>query len=155
VKNWWRKWSYEIPLTIGDALWAVLVVQFADFLSRLTVRRVVEFFIIAMFAMAFAQTFPIDLAILFAGDTLMYLEFVVMIRLMAGREHFWAILRLAARLARFALHVLRAVIDPPLTRINKLRERRTPARSVKRRSRSDSSDDDRSFGVAWGGLALA
>jgi hypothetical protein len=155
VKNWWRKWSYEIPLTFGDALWEVLVVQFADFLSRLTLRRVVEFFIIAMFAMAFAQTFPIDLAILFAGDTLMYLEFVVMIRLMAGREHFWAMLRHAARVARFALHVLRAVIDPPLTRINKLRERRTPARSVKRRSRSDSSDDDRSFGVAGGGLALA
>ena len=99
MKNWWRGWSYEIPLAVGDALWEVLVVQFADFLSRLTVRRVVEFFIIAMFAMAFAQTFPIDLAILFAGDALMYLEFVVMIRLMAGREHFWAMLRLAARFA--------------------------------------------------------
>jgi len=152
VKNWWRKWSYEIPLAFGDALWEVLVVQFADFLSRLTVRRVVEFFIIAMFAMAFAQTFPIDLAILFAGDTLMYLEFVVMIRLMAGREHFWAMLRLAAR---FAVRVLRAAIDLPLTRIGRLRERRTPARSVKRGSRSDSSDDNRGFGVAWGSLAPA
>jgi hypothetical protein len=155
VKNWWRKWSYEIPLAFGDALWEVLVVQFADFLSRLTVRRVVEFFIIAMFAMAFAQTFPIDLAILFAGDTLMYLEFVVMIRLMAGREHFWAMLRLAARFARFAVRVLRAAIDLPLTRIGRLRERRTPARSVKRGSRSDSSDDNRGFGVAWGSLAPA
>ena len=154
MKNWWRKWSYEIPLTIGDALWAVLVVQFADFLSRLTVRRVVEFFIIAMFAMAFAQTFPIDLAILFAGDALMYLEFVVMIRLMAGREHFWAMLRLAARFARFAVRVLRAAIDLPLTQISRLRERRTPARPVKRRGR-DSSDDGRGFGTAWGGLATA
>jgi hypothetical protein len=44
--------------------------------------------------MAFIQTLPIDLAILFAGDTLMYLEFVVTIRLMAGREHFQAMLRL-------------------------------------------------------------
>ena len=42
MKNWWRKWSYEIPLAFGDALWEVLVVQFADFLSRLTVRRVLE-----------------------------------------------------------------------------------------------------------------
>jgi hypothetical protein len=155
VKNWWRKWSYEIPLAFGDALWEVLVVQFADFLSRLTVRRVVEFFIIAMFVMAFAQTFPIDLAILFAGDTLMYLEFLIMIRLMAGREHFWAMLRLAARFARFALRVLRAAIDLPLARISRLRERRTPVRSVKRGSGSDSSDDNRGFGVAWGSLAPA
>jgi hypothetical protein len=33
VQNWWRKWWYEIPLAFGDALWAVLVVQFADFLA--------------------------------------------------------------------------------------------------------------------------
>src|SRR5258708_25238903 len=86
VKNWWRKWSYEIPLFLGDALWEVLVVQFAAFLSRLTLRRVLEFVVIALLAIAFAQTFPIDLAILFAGDTLMYLEIVVIIRLAAGRE---------------------------------------------------------------------
>jgi hypothetical protein len=99
VKNWWRKWSYEIPLAFGDALWEVLVVQFADFLSRLTVRRVLEFVAIAILVMAFAQTAPIDLAFLFAGDTLMYLEFVVMIRLVAGRDHVRAMLRLVARLA--------------------------------------------------------
>jgi hypothetical protein len=155
VKNWWRKWSYEIPLAFGDALWEVLVVQFADFLSRLTVRRAVEFFIIAMFAMAFAQTFPIDLAILFAGDTLMYLEFVVMIRLMAGREHFWAMLRLAARLARLALRVSRVAVDYSRSRINRLRERRTPARSVKPRRTSDRSDDSRGLGATWGVLATA
>src|SRR5882757_1099626 len=97
VKNWWRKWSYEIPLTIGDALWEVLVVQFAAFLDRLTIRKVIEFAVIAMLVMAFAQTLPIDLAILFAGDTLMYLEFVVAIRLVAGREHVQTALRLAAR----------------------------------------------------------
>jgi hypothetical protein len=144
-----------MPLALGDALWEILVVQFADFLSRLTVRRVVEFFVIAMFAMAFAQTFPIDLAILFAGDTLMYLEFIVMVRLMAGREHFWAMVRLAARLARFALRMARAAIDLPLARINRLRERRTPAHTTERRNRSDSSDEGRDFGVAWGGLMPA
>jgi hypothetical protein len=155
VKNWWRKWSYEVPLAFGDALWQVLVVQFADFLSRLTVRRAVEFFIIAMFALAFAQTFPIDLAILFAGDTLMYLEFVVMIRLMAGREHFWATLRLAVRLARLALRVSRVAVNYSRSRINWLRERRTPTRSVKPRKTSGRSDDDRGLGATWGVLATA
>ena len=102
MKNWWRKWSYEIPLALGDALWEVLVVQFADFLDRLTVRRVLEFVAIAIFVMAFAQTFPIDLAILFAGDTLMYLEILVAIRIAAGRELFQEMLRLTVRVARLA-----------------------------------------------------
>src|SRR3982074_3768962 len=103
VKNCGRKWSYEIPLAFSDALWEVLVVQFADFLSRLTIRRVLEFIAIAILVMAFAQAAPIELAFLFAGDTLMYLEFVVMVRLMAGQQHLAQMLQLAARLARFAI----------------------------------------------------
>jgi hypothetical protein len=155
VKNWWRKWSYEIPLAIGDALWVVLVERFADFLSRLTIRRVLEFFIIAMLVMAFAQTFPIDLAILFAGDTLMYLEIAVIIRLAAGREHFQAMLRLAARLARVALRVARIAIDYSALGINRLRERRRPGRGAKPRRISDQSDDGRESGMNWGGFATA
>jgi hypothetical protein len=155
VNNWWRKWSYEIPLAIGDALWEVLVVQFADFLSRLTIRRVLEFITIAILAMAFAQTFPIDLAILFAGDTLMYLEIVVVIRLTAGGELVQHMLRLAARLAQFAIRVLRAAISQPVSRINRLGERHNPARATKPRDRSDQSDDGRGFGATWSVLATA
>lgn len=154
MKNWWRKWSYEIPLAFGDALWEILVVQFAAFLSRLTLRRVLEFVAIAILAIAFAQTFPIDLAILFAGDTLMYLEIVVIIRLVAGREHLQHALRLAAQLARLAMRVLRAAIDQPVSCINRLRERRTPARSAKPRI-PDRSDDGRGFTTPWGVLAAA
>ena len=154
MKKWWRKWSYEIPLAFGDALWEVLVVQFADFLSRLTVRRVVEFIAIALLVMAFAQTAPIDLAFLFAGDTLMYLEFVVIVRLAAGKEHFWHALHLAARLARLAIRLASAAVDRSTTEIRRLRERRTPAHQAKPRI-SDRSDDDRGFGVAWGAFATA
>jgi hypothetical protein len=50
-------------LAAGDALWEVLVVQFADFLVRLTLRRVLEFFAFVILVLAFAQTFPIDPAI--------------------------------------------------------------------------------------------
>ena len=152
MKNWWRKWSYDVPLFIGDALHAVLVVQFADFLSRLTIRRVLEFFVIALLVMAFAQTFPIDLAILFAGDTLMYLEIVTIVRLAAGREHFYQMLRLAARLARLAMHGLRIAVDIPVSRIVKLRERRNAARP---KSRGISGRSDDGPGVAWCALATA
>jgi len=155
VKNWWRKWSYEIPLVLGDALWEVLVVQFAAFLSRLTLRRVLEFVVIALLAIAFAQTFPIDLAILFAGDTLMYLEIVVIIRLAAGRELILQMSRIAVQLARIAMRALTAAVSQPVSRINRLRERRTLARPVRPRRASDRSDDGEGFGVAWGGLATA
>jgi hypothetical protein len=155
VKNWWRTWSYEIPLAFGDALWEVLVVQFADFLSRLTIRRVLEFVAIAILVMAFAQTFPIDLALLFAGDALTYLEFVVMIRLVAGREHFQAMLRLAARLARHAIRLSRMAVDVSISRINRLRERRTAPRAARPRRMSDRSDDGEGFGVTWSVLAAA
>ena len=154
MKDWWRKWSYEIPLAFGDALWEVLVVQFAAFLSRLTLRRVLEFVAIAMLAMAFAQTFPIDLAILFAGDTLMYLEILVVIRLAAGWEHFAHALRLAARLARLAMRRVRATVHQPASRITRLRERRTPARSARPRI-PDRSDDGAGFGAGWDRLATA
>lgn len=154
MKHWWRKWSYEMPLAFGDALWDVLVVQFADFLDRLTIRRVLEFVAIALLVMAFVQTFPIDLAILFAGDTLMYLEIAVAIRLAAGREHFQQMLRLAARLARFTMRPLRVAIDRLVVRIGKLRDRRSPARLKKPGRISDSSDDDRGFGIGWG-MSLA
>jgi hypothetical protein len=152
VKDWWRKWSYEIPLAFGDALWEVLVVQFADFLSRLTIRRVLEFVAIAILVMAFIQTAPIDLAFLLAGDTLMYLEFVVMIRLVAGREHVQAILRLAARLA---IRLSRAAVDVSSARIKRVRERRTAPRAARPRRMSDRSDDGEGFGATWDVLAAA
>ena len=155
MKNWWRRWSHEIPLALGDALWEVLVVQFAGFLSRLTLRRVLELVAIVILALAFAQTFPIDLAFLFAGDTLMYLEIVVIVRLAAGRQHFQEMLRTAARLARFAMRVLRAAISQPVSRINWLHERRNPARPAKPRSISNKTDDGRGFGATWHALATA
>jgi hypothetical protein len=154
VKDWWRKWSYEIPLAFGDALWDVLVVQLAAFLSRLTLRRVLEFVAIAVLAIAFAQTFPIDLAILFAGDTLMYLEIVVIIRLAAGREHLQHALRLAAQLARFAVRQSRTAVNQPVSRVKRLRERRTAVRSA-RPHIPDRSDDGRGFATPWGVLAAA
>jgi hypothetical protein len=153
VKRWWRKWSYEIPLAFGDALWDVLVVQFADFLSRLTIRRVLEFIAIAVLVMAFVQSLPIDLAILFAGDTLTYLEIAMILRLAAGRELLREMLRLAIRLARRALQTSKAIFNYSISRIDRLRERRNAARLAKPRRRPSRSDDAEGFG--WGAPATA
>ena len=124
MRDWWRTWSHEIPLAISDALWDVLVVQFAAFLDRLTLRRVLEFVAIAVLVMAFAQTLPIDLAILFAGDTLMYLEIVVAIRLAAGREH---IVAMARQIVRLATRLSHAATRQPVSSSGRWRERRSAA----------------------------
>jgi len=149
VRNWWRTWSHEIPSAISDALWDVLVVQFAAFLDRLTLRRVLEFVAIAALVMAFAQTFPIDLAILFAGDTLMYLEIVVAIRLAAGREHIVAMVR---QIVRLAMRLSHAATRQPVSSLGRWRERRSAARAT-RRGMPGRSDDDPA--PAWGMLATA
>jgi hypothetical protein len=146
LKQWWQRWTYEIPLAFGDLLWEVLVVQFADFLSRLTVRRVLEFVAIAILVMAFVQTFPIELAILAAGDTLTYLEIAVIIRLAAGREIFRQMLRLALRFAGLAMRGAKAVSRYFASTSARLRQRRDPARIAKAQRRRDGSEDGESAG---------
>ena len=153
MKKLWQKWSYEIPLAVGEALWEVLVVQLAAFLDRLTIRKVVEFVAIAILVMAFIQTLPFDLAILFAGDILTYLEFVVALRLAAGVMHVRAIRNQVSRFARLVLRALNAAVRLPALTLRRLRERRTAAASKPRRI-SDSSDDD-GTAIAWGALAPA
>jgi hypothetical protein len=154
VKNWWRKWSYEIPLAFSDALWDICVVQFAAFLDRLTLRKVIEFILIFIIALAFVQTLPLDLAFLFAGDTLMYLEFVIAIRLAAGRVHLWEVLRFALRMAQSATRILRTSLRRSATRLARWREQR-PARLGKPPRISKNADDDPAFGGVWGTLAPA
>jgi hypothetical protein len=155
MRNCWNKWTYEVPLCIGDVLWDVLVVQFAAFLDRLTIRKVIEFVVIAVLVMAFVQTLPIDLAILFAGDTLMYLELLVAIRLAAGREFVVAVLRLTVRMVQAAIHPLKIGAIQATALIRRLRERRDPARVSRQRRIGDDPDDGGRFGIAWGALAMA
>jgi hypothetical protein len=152
----WNRWTYEIPLAIGDVLWDVLVVQFAAFLDRLTIRKVIEFVAIALLVMAFVQTLPIDLAILFAGDTLMYLEFLIAIRLAAGRDVIVTALRLVARLARTVARLSRTLVLHSVARIGRSRQQRLRARiRIKPRRAADNSEDERNFGAAWGALVMA
>jgi hypothetical protein len=51
--------------------------------------------------------------------------------------------------------MLRTAINHHIARINRLRDRRTPARAVKPRSASDRSDDSGGFAIAGGTLAAA
>lgn len=145
MKNWWRRWTHEIPLAVGDGLWEVCVVQFADFLSRLTLRRVVEFIAIAILVTAFVQTLPIDLALLVAGDVVTYLELTALVWLLAGRDNV-----LAA--ARYVRQFGPALVDAVARRVPaRWREPRGRPRA-RLPSRAAKSDDD---GLLAGRLCAA
>lgn len=56
-----------------------------------------EIFAITLLALAFLQTFPIDLAFLFAGDILVYLEIATLAALVAANARVRALLRYVAQ----------------------------------------------------------
>ena len=144
MKNWWRKWTHEVPLAIGDGLWDVCVVQFAAFLSNLTLRRTLEFVAIAILVMAFAQTLPLDLALLVAGDVATYLELTALVWLLAGRDNVLAAVRFVRQLGPA---LVRAVSSHLRAR---WREPRGQTRSQPA-ARAKNSDDD----GLWAGALCA
>ena len=148
MQDGWRKWPYEIPLAFSDALWDVCVVQFADFLDRLTLRKAIELVLIFIIALAFIQTLPLDLAFLFAGDTLTYLEILLAVRLAAGRVQLREVLRFALRMAQLTMRTLRTAVRQSAMRLARWREQK-PAPIARPRRSSDSSDDDPAFGGAF------
>jgi hypothetical protein len=142
VRDWWRKWTVDKPAAFGDWLWIVLVVQFAAFLDRLTLRRVLEILAIALLALVFVQTFPIDLAFLFAGDILMYLEIVTLASLAAANVRVRALLRYVAQSARNAWSVSTNVIYRTALRARTSRQRRINKTSVATACRAKGANED-------------
>jgi hypothetical protein len=141
VRDWWQKWTVDKPAAFGDWLWMVFVVQFADFLNRLTIRRVLGIFAITVLALFFVQTFPIDLAFLFAGDILMYLEIVALASLVAASVRVKALLQYLAQSSKNAWSVTTIVVYRMALRLRTSRQRRTKTRTATVRRRKGSNDD--------------
>ena len=143
MKSWWQKWTIDKPAAFGDLLWLVFVVQLADLLNRLTLRRVIEVIAITALTLMFVQTLPLDLAILFAGDTLLYLELVTLASLVAT----------TLRVGTMLWHGLQALNKgfrlglagvPRVARRIRMRRSRKPALGAARNNKS--SDDAGAFG---------
>jgi len=150
VKNWWQKWTTDKPAALGDWLWLVLVVQLADFLNRLTLRRVIEVLAITLLTLIFVQTFPLDIAILFAGDTLMYLELVTLASLVATTLRVGRALSHALMPVKTALDAALALIPRLARRVRVPRRKRPVAGSTRGKQ---ASDDRPAFG--WGHPSFA
>ncbi|WFU84005.1 hypothetical protein QA645_15070 [Bradyrhizobium sp. CIAT3101] len=153
MKQWWRRWTYEVPLAIGDALWEVLVVQLAALLDRLTVRKVVAFIPVVILIGAYYHSIPIPPELMLIGDFLAYIDIFSVLFLIGVLSRVTTILfvvkQAAARVAMLAGHVA-----AQLQRLD-VRHRRTRSAPARPRRRPDRSEDDRAYGGVWGQVALA
>jgi hypothetical protein len=153
VKQCWQRWTYEVPLAIGDALWEVLVVQLAAQLDRLTVRKVIAFIPVVILVLAYYHSIPIPPELMLIGDFLAYIDIFSVLFLVGVLSRFTTILfvvkQAAARIASLAVHVV-----AHLQRLD-VRHRRQRGAPTRPRRRPDQSEDDRAFGGAWGQVAMA
>ena len=152
MKQFWRRWTYEVPLAIGDALWEVLVVQLAALLDRLTVRKVIAFIPVVILIGAYYHSIPIPPELMLIGDFLAYIDIFSVLFLIGVLSRISTIMfvvkQAAARMAALAGSV---VTHLQRLGIRHRRQRNAPTRP---RRTSDRSEDDRAYGV-WGQLAPA
>jgi hypothetical protein len=73
-KALWQKWTIDKPAAFGEMLWDVLVVQFAAFLDRLTLRRIIALIPIVVVILATVHRIPIPPELMLVGDALAYID---------------------------------------------------------------------------------
>jgi hypothetical protein len=153
VKQWWRRWTYEVPLAIGDALWDVLVVQLAALLDRLTVRKVIAFIPVAILVLAYYHRIPVPPELMLVGDFLAYIDVFSVLILLGVLSRVTTILFVVKQAAaRIALLGGSIVAHVQRLDVRHRRQRGTPTRP---RCKPDQSEDDRALGGAWDQAAFA
>jgi hypothetical protein len=78
----WHRWTVDRPAAFGDWLWDVLVVQFAAWLDRLTLRKIIAFIPVVILVLAYMHRIPIPPELLLVGDLLAYIDVFAMIFLL-------------------------------------------------------------------------
>jgi hypothetical protein len=152
VKQWWRRWTYEVPLAIGDALWEVLVVQLAALLDRLTVRKVIAFIPVVILIWAYYHSIPIPPELMLVGDFLAYIDIFSVLFLVGVLSRITTILfvvkQAVARIASLAGHVV------ALLQSLDVRHGRQGGAPTRPRRKPDQSEDDGAYSGVWGQVAF-
>jgi len=143
-KDCWYRWTVERPAAFGDWLWLMLVARPAELLDRLTPRKILTFLPVALLAIAFAQTLPLDLAILFAGDTVMYLEALTILSLLAAGGRARSIFRAVRRESRAAIQFVARRFAQAMRRERFLETRVKERKSWRPRPGVSEATDDES-----------
>ena len=142
-KQLWKTWTVDKPAAFGDLLWEVFVVQFAAYLDKLTLRKIIALIPVVVLLIAYSHNVPVHPGVMLMGALLAYLDLFSVLFLIGLLSRATTILfvvrQMAARgggLLRSAQALLRAGV----------RSRREGGAKSRKRSAGKTSDDD-------GGLA--
>src|SRR5450755_4872696 len=109
-KQLWTTWTVDKPAAFGELLWDVLVVQFAAFLDRLTVRRMIAFIPVLILVLAYAHSIPIPPELMLVGDLLAYIDIFSVLFLLGVLSRVATILfivkQVSARIAGLAINLM-------------------------------------------------
>jgi hypothetical protein len=78
----WHRWTVDKPAAFGDWLWDIFVVQFAAWLDRLTLRKIIAFIPVVILVLAYMHRIPIPPELMLVGDLLAYIDVFAMIFLL-------------------------------------------------------------------------
>lgn len=76
LRRLWQMLTIDAPWAISNWLWATVVTPALAGVRQLTLRRIVYIAAFLVIACAAAQLLSADLAVMFAGDTALYIEIV-------------------------------------------------------------------------------
>jgi hypothetical protein len=151
-KALWKKWTIDKPAAFGDLLWEVFVVQFAAYLDRLTLRRIIALIPIVILVLAYEHKIPIPPTIMLLGDFLAYMDLFSVLFLLGVLSRVSTILfivkQVTARIGRLASRIITEV------RRQGFGQPRESGSSGRKRLMGRSKDDDDEPAIA-GGLAWA
>ena len=148
-KRLWRNWTIDQPAALGDWLWQILVVEFAAFLDRLTLRRLIAFIPVLILILAYLHRIPIPPELMLLGDMLAYIDIFSVIFLIG----FFTRVATVMTAVRQAADRLLWILQRMPTALRMLDVRHISARGAGRRKRRDraNTDDDTAVipGMAW------
>jgi hypothetical protein len=137
LSDWWQKLTIDWPCALGDWLWAMLVVQPAQLIDRLTRRRVLHIIGLILLVLFFQQVVAMDLTFLFGVDLGLLMEVSAAVFILVARQQM-----------KTTVLVVRRSLVPLKT--NLLRAGRRGARRIRRAIRTSwppKSDEDGLVGV--------
>jgi hypothetical protein len=150
LKRLWRTWTVDRPAAFGDLLWDVFVVQFAAWLDRLTLRRIVAFIPVVILVLAYAHRIPIPPELMLVGDLMAYVDVFSVLFLFGVLSRVATIVFVLKQVAARARELTRFACE----HMRRLDVRNRRARSAPRRERPTGRSEDGEYpGLA--GLARA
>ena len=150
-KALWQKWTIDKPAALGDWLWDIFVVQFAAFLDRLTLRRIIAFIPIVILVIAYDHKIPIPPTLMLVGDLLAYIDIFAAIFLLGILTRTTTIL-FVVRQAIARARGLLGSLSQTMQRRDFRHRREGGVRNRKRltgRVKDDDGEDFAIHGVAW------